>query len=242
MEVSAVAWLISAAPGSKSYQKPICGDYEKHQDTKTPSVKLVIMSRVEWVALVRISGRRARCFATTSANRMRTPVLLKMSQTPEIHVEMDKRKDGAVILKCIRRDGSATWQRHEKHAAFFSFHDLTHFAVETTIGFRAGFYGLIADGWDIEDTTGKGKRGKLSAESVLVEHVVGLLDRERAGGSPALSAAEFNAQLDEMAGKDAKRRLLTESELENVRNRIQELHQRWAAVPAGSALELTFSR
>ena len=161
---------------------------------------------------------------------------------PEILVQFTKRTDGAVVLRCIRRDGSATWERHDKHAAFFSYHDLSHFVVETTLGFRKGFYGLIADGWDITDTTGKGSRGKLSAASILVEHVVGLFDRERAGGASPLSAEEFNSQIDEMTGKDPLRKPFTDAQLTEVRRRIQELHQRWAAVPAGSLLELTFDR
>src|SRR5215471_12174607 len=93
---------------------------------------------------------------------------------PELNIQFTKRTDGAVILRCVRRDGSATWQRHEKHATFFSYHDLSHFAVETTLKLDSGFYGLIADGWDIPDTNGKGARGKLSANSILVEHIVGL--------------------------------------------------------------------
>src|SRR5689334_20919582 len=101
---------------------------------------------------------------------------------PELRILLTKRADGAVVLQCTRRDGSATWERHDKYGPFFSFHDLTHFAVETFFGFRQGFYGLIADGWDIVDTTGKGKRGRLPSESILVEHIVGLLDRERVGG------------------------------------------------------------
>ena len=140
------------------------------------------------------------------------------AKIPELRVQFTKRTDGSVVLRCLRRDGSATWQRHEKQATFFSFHDLSHFAVETTLGFRSGFYGLIADGWDIPDTSGKGKRGKLPAASVLVEHVVGLLDRERIGGASLLSAAEFNAQIDEMAGVDPTRQPLTDTQLVNVRN------------------------
>jgi len=166
-----------------------------------------------------------------------------MSSTiPELHVQLTKRADGNVVLRCTRRDASVTWERHEKHASFFSFHDLTHFAVETTLGFTNGFYGLIADGWDIADTTGKGSRGKLPPASVLVEHIVGLLDRERSGGAPALSAAEFNAQLDEMAGIDPQRPRLTDTQLTRVRNRIEELHSQWNGIPAGSALDLAFSR
>ena len=163
-------------------------------------------------------------------------------QSPELQVQFTKRSDGTVVLRCLRRDGTATWQRHEKHATFFSFHDLSHFAVETTLGFRSGFYGLIADGWDIADTDGKGKRGKLSAASVLVEHVIGLLDRERAGGAAILSAEEFNAHIDDMAGKDPSRPRFTDAQLNNARDRIGQLHRQWAAVPVGSVLELTFGR
>ncbi len=167
-----------------------------------------------------------------------TPVV----DTSELRVQFTKRTDGSVVLRCLRKDGSDTWQCHEKHAVFFSFHDLSHLVVETTLAFRNGFYGLIADGWDIEDTGGKGVRGKLPANAILVEHVVGLLDRERVGGAAPLAAMEFNAQINEMAGVDPDREPLTEAQLTNVRNRIQELHSQWTAIPPGSKLELTFDR
>jgi len=161
---------------------------------------------------------------------------------PELRIELTKRTDGSVVLRCVRRDGSATWQRHEKHATFFSFHDLRHFAVETTLGLGTGFYGLIADGWDIQDTTGKGTRGKLSAASVFVEYVVGLFERERVGGAAPLSASEFNAQINAMIAADAARPSFTDAQLMNVRNRTHDLHNQWAAIPVGSTLELIFNR
>lgn len=156
-----------------------------------------------------------------------------------MNVQMTKRPDGDVVLRCVRRDGSATWQRHEKHAHFFSFHDLTHFAVETTLGFSNGFYGLIAAGWDITDTTGKGARGKLPPEAILVEHVVGLLHSERAGGAAPLSADGFNTEIGKMLGTGHEF-LVTDTQLSKVRNRMQELHRLWAEVPAGATFELTF--
>src|SRR4051812_11259140 len=113
-----------------------------------------------------------------------------------MRVELTARADGASVLRCTRADGSTVWQRHDGHQArFFPFHDLTHFAVETTLGFHRGFFGLIADGWEIAETEGKGARGALPPETVLVEQVVGLFDRERVGGAEALSAAEFNDHL-----------------------------------------------
>jgi hypothetical protein len=165
-------------------------------------------------------------------------------QSPQLRIRFTKRSDGAVVLQCLRSDGSATWERHERHALFFSFHDLSHFAVETVFAFNRGFYGLIADGWDIADTTGKGKRGKLPSEGILVEHVVGLLDRERVGGALPLSAAEFNAQIAQFVANDSldASRAISEVELAVVRQRIETLHRQWAAVLPGSSFELTYDR
>jgi hypothetical protein len=165
-----------------------------------------------------------------------------MTKQPELRAQFTKKSDGSVALRCVRRDGSETWERHVNNASHYAFHDLTHFAVETTLSLHKGFYGLIADGWDIPDTTGKGARGKLPSTSFLVEHIVGIFDRERSGGIPTLSASEFNAQLDMVLGVDTDRPKFTGDQLMRVRNRIRELHTQWVGIPAGSALELMFNR
>jgi hypothetical protein len=100
--------------------------------------------------------------------------------------------DGGGVLRCVRSDGSVTWQKQEsRHAAFFALHDLTHFAVESTLGLRSGFSGLIAKGWEIEETTGKSSRGPLPNEVREVEYIVGALDSERAAGA-IWSGEDFN--------------------------------------------------
>jgi hypothetical protein len=162
--------------------------------------------------------------------------------TAELHVQLTKRTDGSVVLRCTRRDGSVTWQRYDKHSDFYPFHDLRHFAVESVLGCRSGFYGLLADGWDIADTGGKGPRGKLSPASIFVEHIVGLLDRESVCGASPLSAVEFNAQLEQMVGVDPTRTPITETQLIRVRSRSDELHRQWVGMPRGSALDLNFTR
>src|SRR5579864_3783742 len=108
-----------------------------------------------------------------------------------LKIQITKRPDGSGLLRCLRADGSVTWQKQERHAAYFALHDLTHFAVESTLGFRHGFYGLIADGWDVDDTTGNGPRGPLPDEAVEVEYFVGSFDQERAAGT-TWTAEEFN--------------------------------------------------
>jgi hypothetical protein len=155
---------------------------------------------------------------------------------------MTKRADGGVVLRCERSDGTVTWQKQEgKNAAFFPLHDLTHYAVETELGFRAGFYGLICDGWDIDDTTGKGARGRLPPEALIVENIVGLLDVERASKAIA-KAADFTEQAERFAfvRRLPAPRPLSQEQLTRVRERIRELFQEWFALPEGGTMELRF--
>jgi hypothetical protein len=158
-----------------------------------------------------------------------------------LRIQITKRPDGNGLLRCVRADGSVTWQKQERHAAFFALHDLTHFAVESTLGFRRGFYGLIAEGWDVEDTTGKGARGPLPNEAVEVEYLVGSLDAERAGGA-TWTADEFNdyAALAASNSVRATPRLLTDQDLTRVKARRDELFAEWFATPPGGTLELSY--
>ena len=145
-----------------------------------------------------------------------------------LRIEISKRADGVGVLRCIRQDGSVTWQKQPKHGAHFALHDLTHYAVETALGYRRGFFGLIAEGWEVEDTTGKGARGPLPPEAVEVERIVGLFDSERGSGM-LWTAEEFN---------EFAPRPLTEAEILEVRALRGKLFKQWAAIEPGQELEL----
>jgi hypothetical protein len=147
-----------------------------------------------------------------------------------LQIEIVKQPDGAGVLRCTRQDGSVTWQKQTRHAAHFALHDLTHFAVETALGYGCGFFGLIAQGWDMEDTTGKGARGAVPAEAIEVERIVGLFDSER--GSGAIWAPE---EFNEFAPRP-----LTSAEIQSVRSLRGALFQRWFAVAPGEKLVLQF--
>ena len=148
-------------------------------------------------------------------------------------VEIAKRADGAGVLRCVRDDGSVTWQKqNNRHAGFFSLHDLTHLAVETVLKWR-GFFRLVAEGWDIEDTTGKGARGPLPPEAGMVECVVGLFDGERASGV-LWTLDEFH----QFGGPGASN--LTLEQIGAIRQRRSELFQKWSEVAAGETLRLQF--
>lgn len=161
---------------------------------------------------------------------------------PAMTVEFEKRQDGSVIFRCIRGDGSVTWQRHEgARGVFFAYHDLTHLAVERTLGLTNGFYGLIARGWDIADTEGKGPRGALPDETIAIENLVGLFDRERGGGTE-WSANDFNTAAADYAARRGSPTptSLSDEEIGRARAAIRSLHEEWRAVPAGTVFRQRF--
>jgi hypothetical protein len=160
-----------------------------------------------------------------------------------MRVQFTKRADGSGAIRCVREDGSSTWQRQtDRHAQFFALHDLTHLAVESVLGYKQGFFGLVAEGWDIEDTTGKGARGHLPDETTEVECLVSLFFSEQASRT-RWTAIEFNSGLVtymEQAGRHGPLRTLTEDEISSVRKRRNELFRMWESVPAGQTLDLAF--
>jgi hypothetical protein len=157
-----------------------------------------------------------------------------------VRVQITKRADGAGILKCIRSDGTATWQKQsDRHAAHFALHDLTHFAVETTLGYQSAFFGLLAQGWDMEDVTGKGKRGLLPSEATEVERIVGLFDAERGCGT-VWTTEEFNHFAATRASDVCPAHELSTEEISSIKSFRIELFKRWFALPKGESLELEF--
>jgi len=157
----------------------------------------------------------------------------------ELTITFTKRRDGSVVTRFDRADGTATWQRKQgSQARFFANHDLTHYAVETTLGYRRGFYGLIAEGFDLHDTSAPWPR-----EQDPVEVVVGFLDRERASGE-RWSAAQFNEQtaLHYAARGQTDPPTLDDAALERMREAAEGLWRQWSHVPDGGSLRLTFTR
>lgn len=101
--------------------------------------------------------------------------------------------------------------------------DLTHIAVEAVLQAQSGFFGLVAQGWDIEDTTGDRARGPLPREALEVEQLVALFLAERSSGAQ-WTPGDFSSV-----------RPLTGEQLDAVRWMVDDLLAEWAAVPVGGA-------
>jgi hypothetical protein len=162
---------------------------------------------------------------------------------PTLTLRIKKNRDGSAALSCTRADGSVTWQRQEGgRARFFPLHDLTHYAVETVLGHRRGFYGLVAEGWEFSDFGTPWPRGPLPADADPSELIVGLLDAQRASGAEwtAAEMRENAARFLAGIGVEGGALALTEEQLARIRARMRELFAAWEAVAPGEALVLVF--
>lgn len=146
-------------------------------------------------------------------------------------------KNGA--LTCLRADGSCTWQASTD---YFARHDLIHYAVETTLGYREAFLGLVAQGRDLDSFgTKNGVKDTYTQEEGWAEAIAGMIQWPSFLGGPPLSDAELIALLHKTCSDhDMPAPPITPEQVATIRNRAQELHRAWEALPEGEGLELCF--
>jgi hypothetical protein len=170
---------------------------------------------------------------------------------PDLVIRFKRHPDGTSSLACVRRDGTSTWQRQQGSLGLvFPPHDLTHYAVETTLGYHHGFYGLIADGWNIEDFAKPWPRGAIPQEAQEVELIVGFFDTERRSFAQ-MTEAEFNDHAERYVAAQKSRKpgavciappRLTTKQIEAVRHSRADVLSRWGRLSPGETLELNFGR
>lgn len=167
---------------------------------------------------------------------------------PDLLIRFKRASDGSAALSCVRADGSVTWQRQIGATGMvMPAHDLTHYAVESALGYRHAFYGLVADGWEIADFAAPFPRGPIPDEAREAELVVGIFDTERMMGG-SWSAAELREQGRRYVprGRPGHEPLpfpeLSDADIARVRAVRAEVFARWAALGPGETLELSFTR
>ncbi len=148
-----------------------------------------------------------------------------------------ERKPGVTAF--VRSDGSSNWQ---KSSDFFARHDLIHYAVETRLGYRKAFLGLVAAGRDLDSFgTQNGIKDVYTQEEIWAEEIVGTCQLPVAADESSPNSSELLAFLTErFKDKDLPPPAITEKELSEIRYRVHELHRSWELLPEGETLELTF--
>lgn len=160
---------------------------------------------------------------------------------PVLKIQFKKKQNGTLVLHCTRADGSVTWQRV---AQAFPIHDLTHYAVETVLGARQGFYGLLAQGWNITDFGDPWPHGPLPAEANWIEHVVGLIWTVEQMNAQPLTALQINTSIAQQMGERGTPpdRRITEAEVREIRTRLHTLVNQWRTLPLDGVLTLGFPK
>jgi hypothetical protein len=94
------------------------------------------------------------------------------------------RTDKTDLLRCLRADGSATSTPMPRQGILP--HDLIHYAVESTLGWRDAFYGIVAGGADIGWTmerTHDAFRADVADQAIQAEAVVESLQAQLWSGA-----------------------------------------------------------
>ena len=139
-------------------------------------------------------------------------------------------------LTCIRDDGSITWTRLHRG---FVHHDFAHYVVETTLGFKNAFFGLVAQGYDIPDfSEPKAKRPfEIPEEAMDTEPIVALLQADFPN-TPAPQNAGSTGIFQEYSVSLSVS--ITDEQLEIMRQKLRALLQQWHNLQAGESMVLQF--
>ena len=164
---------------------------------------------------------------------------------PDLVIRIKKKHDGDAALTAIRADGSSTWQQQNGQTGrVLPLHDLTHYAVETTLGCRDAFFGLVARGWDMSDFASPWPKGRPPLEAMLVELLVGYFDLERMTDT-ATCAAEVNQRIDSAIAEGSVGPVMfriDDDQVAEIHRVRADLFARWTALPVGETLVLPFDR
>ncbi|MEK0431686.1 MAG: hypothetical protein RL139_1490 [Gemmatimonadota bacterium] len=158
---------------------------------------------------------------------------------PTLRIEIKKTHDGRPSLACVRADASRTWARVHP---FLPTHDLAHYAVESVLGIDDAFFGLIAQGWAIDDFASPGAVRRLPAAAMYVERIVGYVERGMAPDAAALASAlaldGTTAAAPTAAGGEFP--AVTETQLAAITALRAACIAEWRALPPGETMRLTF--
>lgn len=151
-------------------------------------------------------------------------------------IEFKKHKTKSATLSITRIDGTQTWSTKVGNLVP---HDLCHFAVETILELENSFYGMLAQGADIQnfEIPNRGERPVLSEESVWTEFVVNQFQSELFVGA---FYEDFNAVLRATFQEKGLKKPteLTENHINQIRVLCRALVNQWDGVEVGKSLVL----
>ncbi|MCW3087850.1 MAG: hypothetical protein JWQ78_1236 [Sediminibacterium sp.] len=154
-------------------------------------------------------------------------------------VQLTKNTGKPHIIKYTRDNGTATWMQADD---FFVMHDLSHYAIETVLGYKTAFNGMLNNGMGIRDFEDREKRKamEVTAEAMYAENMANLFLAEIGQGD----FEDFNAMQQETFTSFARQYpgiVLPLEKIREIRNFLRQLLAQWNQLTPGETLALSFS-
>lgn len=162
---------------------------------------------------------------------------------PSLKFQLKKRADAKAQLVLTREDGTYTSGAIGPAEGFFPVHDLTHYAIEQTLGLDEGFLGLCSSGWEITDFEVKGTAAKLPREAIFAEVAAGELSRQLAMRQVS-SLEDFLWAIGLTLGTPpdgSQWPSVDEAQFNAILEKIRAEWARWRALPPNGTLDLTYT-
>lgn len=155
-----------------------------------------------------------------------------------MHFLLTKNTNASHVIRYVRDDATSAWM----HASdYFIRHDLSHYALETILGYKTAFNGLLNGGMDPADFNDREKRlaMKLTAEAWYAENMANLFLMELAQGE----FPDFNeVQQATFRSFNLEDPLITleVAQIDAIRKFLRKLLQQWDALAEGETMTLIF--
>jgi len=179
------------------------------------------------------------CFRS-SLSPSRSSLLFFFAPLRPMRILLTKLSNTHHALEIVRTDGSR--DRVELVTRELLFHDLLHYAVESSMGTQVGVWGALASGKtfaDLNDRTGAAMRDSaagLAGVEVVVGMMTGAVKRMETPGGEVAALREYHAAL----GKELPP-WCTEDLVAAVRERMRRLQGHWKATPYGKTMEIAWA-
>lgn len=154
-------------------------------------------------------------------------------------LQLTKNNGKPHIIKYIRDNGTETWMYSDD---FFIRHDLSHYAIEKTLGYTTAFNGMLNNGMEIKDFEDPEKRMamQLTEEAFYAENMANLFLMEIAQGN----LDDFNTVQQaafESLGIQFPKITLAGGKINEIRSYLRKLLKQWNELPTGETIELSIS-
>ena len=155
-----------------------------------------------------------------------------------MQIRLTKISDKRHALGIVRADGSRETVELVTREALF--HDLLHYAVESSLPTQGGFWGTLASGKTIADLNDRsGESVKENAATLyLVEGIVGVMTSVME--MPVDQAFAKLRWFSESQGRELPE-WCTESFVAEVSKCMRRLRGHWKATPYGESMEITWA-